>query len=206
MNAIIIHGKPSRATYYATDKPSPSNDGWLPWLQKQLLAKDIPTETPEMFRSFQPDYQLWSATFERQTIDSETLLVGHSVGGGFLVQYLSEHPDIVVKHVFLVAPTFGDALVAEPQHKYHPDERPINGFFDFKPDPKLLTRIRTADLIFSDNDSVRVDTTVRLLREIYPNMPAHEFSGYGHFRGRRDMTDDTFPELLEIISKRLQED
>ena len=42
-NAIILHGGPSKKEYYDLNMPSMSNSHWLPWLQAQLLKKDITT-------------------------------------------------------------------------------------------------------------------------------------------------------------------
>ena len=103
-NAIIIHGKPGKEEYYSDKYPSASNFQWLPWLQKQLLMRDIFAVTPEMPRPYEPEYKTWKREFERHEVTSETVLVGHSCGGGFLIRWLSEHPDVKTGKVFLVAP------------------------------------------------------------------------------------------------------
>lgn len=200
-NAIIIHGKPSRAGYHNPDTPSPSNELWLPWLQQQLQYLGVETQTPEMLNAWQPDYRLWSAVFERQLLTSDTTLVGHSCGAGFLVQWLSEHPDIPVGHVFLVAPSFGDRYT--PDDRY--DEALLGGFFDFTIDPQLTNRTKSVTMLYSDNDSVRVDVAVAMIREQLPAVDSHLFPGYGHFRGKRDMASDAFPELLHHITAKLQQ-
>jgi len=82
-NAILLHGTPSKEEYYSLEYPSASNAHWFPWLQKQLLIKDIPAVTIEMPSSYLPDYSLWQTEFERFDITPETILVGHSCGGGF---------------------------------------------------------------------------------------------------------------------------
>lgn len=198
-NAIIVHGKPSEESYRNSEFASASNSIWIPWLQQQLLLRDIATQTPEMLRAYQPDYIIWKRTFEQFTVTPETTLVGHSCGGGFVVQWLSEHPGVYVDRVFLVAPAFGDTLT--PDARY--DKPLLNGFFKFTPDPQLLERVGSLHLLYSDNDSVRVDATIKLLKKTYPNMNIHEFPGYGHFTtlptGERR---DAFPELLDIIDTR----
>ena len=99
-NAIIIHGKPGKEEYYSDKYPSASNFQWLPWLQKQLLIQDIFAVTPEMPRAYEPVYEAWKKEFERHEVTSETVLVGHSCGGGFLIRWLSEHPDVKTGKVF----------------------------------------------------------------------------------------------------------
>ena len=196
--ALIVHGKPSKDTYFNPEFASASNAIWIPWLQQQLLQRDIATQTPEMLRAYQPDYALWKETFEQFALTPDTLLVGHSCGGGFLVQWLSEHPDVKVGDVFLVAPAFGDSLT--PDDRY--DVELLGGFFDFTPDAKLTDRVRSLHLLYSDNDSSRVDATVELLKQTYPTMSQRLFPGYGHF----SMTESgerktTFPELIEMIDQ-----
>ncbi len=95
---------PSRDEYYDPKRASQSNEHWLPWLQRQLLLQDILAYTPEMPKSYDPDWPVWVREFERYDIGPETILVGHSCGAGFLVKYLSLHPELTVGKVVLVAP------------------------------------------------------------------------------------------------------
>jgi predicted alpha/beta hydrolase family esterase len=198
-NAIILHGKPQKQTYFDHDLPSASNDIWLPWLQKELLILGIPTQTPEMLNAWQPDYQVWSKEFERHDITPETLLVGHSMGGGFIVQWLSEHPDVKVGHVFLVAPSLGDRFTPNDKLEYPL----LGGFADFDIDHNLIDRIKSLTVFHSDNDGNRIAATVAYIREAISELEYREFHNYGHFRGKRDMPSDAFPELLEAIRAKL---
>lgn len=197
-NAIIIHGKPQKATYLNRDLPSSSNSIWIPWLQKELLLLDIPTQTPEMFNAWQPDYHVWAKEFERHDITVDTLLVGHSIGAGFIMQWISEHTDVAVGHVFLVAPSFGDKFNITPRLEYPT----TNGFFEFELDPNLYKRVKSITIFHSDNDRERVIATVKHIREVLPSTEYREFHNYGHFRGKRDMPSDEFPELLETIKSK----
>lgn len=196
-SAIIIHGKPSREGYFNPDSPSQSNSVWIPWLQKELLLDDIPTQTPEMLRSYQPDYSIWSKTMSDLTVDEDTILIGHSCGGGFIIQWLSENSDIKTDNVYLVAPAFGDSLVSDPADKY--EDELLNGFFDFTPDINLLNRIKDLTIIYSDNDSIRVNNTIDLLKKYYPQANYRLFSNYGHFTSEPAIKNGKFPELLDII-------
>src|SRR5579884_3172331 len=100
-NAIILHGKPSKEEYYDPKAPSMSNAHWLPWLQGQLLKRDISAATPEVPFAFDPKWNLWNHEFERFDITPETILVGHSTGAGFIIKYLSIHPEVKVGKVVL---------------------------------------------------------------------------------------------------------
>ena len=108
-NAIILHGKPDREEYYDPKAPSMSNAHWIPWLQGQLLKQDIWAITPEVPNAYNPDWKLWCKEVERFDITPETVLVGHSCGAGFWLRWLSEHKDVKVGKVVLVAPSLCQA-------------------------------------------------------------------------------------------------
>ena len=198
-NAIILHGKPRKETYYDHNLPSASNSNWIPWLQHELMILNISTQTPEIINSWQPDYRIWRSEFERYDINNNTLLVGHSIGGGFILQWLSEHPNVRVGHVFLVAPSLGDQFT--PDHKY--DLPLLGNFFEFVIDPRLIDRTKSLTVFNSDNDGERIQASVQFIRDTFPNIEYKEFHNYGHFCGKRDMPDDVFPELLNAISVKI---
>lgn len=185
-NAVLVHGKPGREEYYDPVQPSASNAHWFPWVQNQLLVRDIPAATPEMPFAFCPDYTIWRREFERFDIGNDTGLVGHSCGGGFLVRWLSEHPDVTVGRVVLVAPWLD------------PDRRETTDFFAFSLDECLAERTAGLVLFASDDDSADVARSVTVLREALPGLTYREFAGRGHFC-RGDLGTDAFPELLETL-------
>lgn len=183
-NAIIVHGTCSKREYYSADFPSLSNSHWLPWLQKQLLMHDIAAVTPEMPHAYKPDYEVWRREVERYEITPETLLVGHSTGGGLWVRYLSEHPNLRVGRVVLVAPWLD------------PNNTKKTTFFDFEIDPDLVQRTAGVTIFNSTNDHPGIHWSVEILRQTIPGITYREFDDYGHFC-HGDMPDgDAFPELL----------
>jgi predicted alpha/beta hydrolase family esterase len=185
-NAIILHGLADQKEYYGDKYPNGSNSHWLPWLQKRLITHDIKADTPDVPRPFDFDYQAWVKEVERFEMTTETTLVGHSMGGGFLLRYLSERPDLVVDKVILVAPWLN------LNHEEKTD------FFDIEIDPSILDRVGKLVIFASDNDDVVVQDSIALLKEVIPNATYKEFHEYGHFTLRSMGTDD-FPELLEVI-------
>lgn len=184
-NAIILHGKPDpgQEEYYNPAFPAASNSHWLPWLQKQLIINDIAAQTPEIPNAWQPEYETWRKEFERYDITSETILVGHSCGAGFLVRWLSEHSDVQVGTVVLVAPSLGI-------------DWDTNGFFDFKIDPGLDARTQNLIMFVSDDDRDAIRQAAQKLRDTVSGVQYREFHGYGHFC-LGDMKTTEFPELLE---------
>jgi hypothetical protein len=183
-NAIIIHGMSSKDEYYSSDYPSASNSHWIPWLQKQFLIQSIAAQTPEMPDNYTPNYSVWSKKFECFEITPETILVGHSCGAGFLVRWLSEHKDIKVGKVILVAPWID------------PENELTGEFFDFKIDKDLVSRTKGMIIFNSDNDSRDIQKSVEILNEQILGMETVNFHSYGHFC-LGDMGTTAFPELLE---------
>lgn len=181
--AILIHGWPEKEDFFDLSNPSSSNSQWLPWLQKQLVIKGVSTQTPEMPRSYEPNYSLWKETFENLKPDEDTLLVGHSCGGGFLVRWLSEN-DIKVGKVILVAPWL------DPKKEIDPE------FFDFEIDENLQNKTSGVTMIHSDNDYEVVNTSVSVLKETLKDIKILEIKGKGHFI-ISSMGTDEFPELLK---------
>ncbi|MEI7689526.1 MAG: alpha/beta fold hydrolase [Candidatus Saccharibacteria bacterium] len=184
--AIIIHGMTDREEYYDADMPdSLSNSHWAPWLQQKLCQNDILTQAPEMPVPYTPNYESWKTEFERLSPDENTLLVGHSCGGGFIVRWLSDNPDKVVGKVVLVAPWLdieGD----------YPD------MFDFDMRRDIAMQSKNGvDVLVSTNDGVHMQTTLAHLKQGVDGFNYHEFVNYGHFT-LRNMKTREFPELLDI--------
>ena len=185
-NAIIVHGTCDKEEYYSPEYPSASNFHWLPWLVKQLLIKDIHAVTPEMPHGYMPDYTVWKREFERFDSTPETILVGHSCGGGFLVRWLSENKDKRVGKVVLVAPWL------DPNKTKGED----NDFFDFTMDSELVSRTQGVTIFNSDDDMQAIHTSVKQLMDTISDIKLVEFEGKGHFC-LGDLGTDAFPELLE---------
>jgi predicted alpha/beta hydrolase family esterase len=179
---------PSKEEYYSPKVPVGSNKHWIPWLQKQLIIRDIKADAPNMPLAFDPQWDLWVKEVERFEIGPETILVGHSCGGGFWVKYLSLNKKLKVGKVVLVAPWLD------------PDGDETRGFFSgYKLDPGLVKRTKGVTIFNSDNDMGNVLKSVAEIRQVIKNVNYQEFSGYGHFT-LNDMKTDEFPELLEACS------
>lgn len=181
--AIIIHGMPTKEEYYDVKRPASSNCHWLPWIQKQLLLKDVVAQALEMPVPYNPEYQAWKKMFERFPIDEETILIGHSCGGGFIVRYLSEN-DVKVGKVVLVAPWID------------PDRSLDTGMFDFTIDENLVKKTAGVTVFSSTNDMQEVQESVERIKEKVKGVKIVEFKDAGHFC-LSDMGTDAFPELLK---------
>lgn len=183
--AIIVHGTPSKESYLSREQLSESNRHWIPWLQNQLLIEGYHhCWTPDMPLPYAPDYSLWKEEFERYTLTPQSLVVGHSCGGGFLIRWLSENP-IELSRLILVAPWLD------------PDKRKCPDFFNFKIDLAITERMQV-HLFSSDNDDDDIHVSEKRIQEALPNLHYRQFSNYGHFC-YSDMQTEIFPELLEEL-------
>lgn len=188
-NAILVPGRPDKDEYYDPKYPSNSNNHWFPWLSKQLQINDIFAVAIEPPMPWQPRYSVWKREFERFDIDENTVLVGHSCGGGFLVRWLSENKDKKVGKVILVAPWL------------NPENNPVSDtadFFDFEIDPEVTKRTQGITIFNSDNDRDTIHKSVAIIRSVIKDVDYQEFHEYGHFC-LKDMNTVEFPELLSAI-------
>ncbi len=183
--AIIIHGYNDKSEFEDINRPAASNDHWIPWLQRQLLLKGIEAQTPEMPGFYEPNYERWKEMLERFEPDEETILVGHSCGGGFLVRWLSES-DIKVGKVVLVAPWL------DPTHMIDPS------FFQFEINPSLVDKTSGLTIMYSTDDYADVLTSIEILKPKIKGARFVEFNNKGHFV-LDSLKTDKFPELLDAI-------
>lgn len=189
---ILIHGLPAKEEVLGDVWPSPSNAHWFPWIQKQLTRQDILCQALEMPRSYNPIYKDHERVLNQMEIGDDTILVGHSCGGGFLLRYLSEHKDLKPKKVILVAPWLDF-------EKYLKELNPDSDYFDFSVDTTISERTDLYCMYSTDDDDSILDS-VKMIREKMSNMHLVEFSDKGHFT-EPDLGSKEFPELLEIILK-----
>lgn len=180
---------PQKADYYSADKSTPSNAMWFPWLSRQLMSKDIFPIAPEMPSSWRPRYHLWEQELERFEIDEETDLVGHSCGGGFLLRWLSQNPQISCNTIALVAPWINPSDDSDVD---------VADFFNFDIDPNIPKRVSKFVIFNSLDDHSAVLKTVGIIMSKLKDISYREFSDKGHFTSK-SLGGDAFPELLEEL-------
>lgn len=188
-NAILVPGRPDKDEHYDPNTPSNSENHWFSWLKRQLILKDIHAVSIEPPFPFRPRYDEWVKEFERFELTPETILVGHSCGGGFLVRYLSEHKDLQVGKVALVAPWT------------NPDNNPRSDtadFFEFEIDPDFPARTAGVTVFVSSDDEPSVLQTVDILRSKVNGLTFNEYADKGHFV-KGSMHTNEFRELLETV-------
>jgi len=84
-----------------------SEEGWLPWLKKELEAKGFEALAFDMPDTENPKIETWVKYLEDniQNPDEETILIGHSIGCQTILRYLEKFPENVkVGKAILIAP------------------------------------------------------------------------------------------------------
>lgn len=184
--AVIVHGMPLKEEYYNPDSPAQSNKHWIPWVQRQLILKGVLAQALEMPEPYEPVYQKWLSVFEQMKIDEETILIGHSLGGGFLIRWLSENKQKVGK-VILVAPFLdpdGDEIKSD--------------FFHFEIDPEMALRVAGIINLVSPEDDREILDSVKMIEDKVAGVKTVSLPGKGHFI-LSHMKTEQFPELMKEL-------
>jgi len=182
-NCIIIHGS-SKANYIKERGPQSSRH-WMPWLKKNLEINGIKTYIPNMPEDWKPEYSKWKKEFEKNNINENTILIGHSAGCSFIIRWLSENPR-KIKKLILVAPSY----IAPEANKY------LKKFYSFKINPKLKELIEETKIFLSNDDERIIESGKIFSRELNGEIIVLE--NMGHFV-EKDMNKKEFPELLNKI-------
>ena len=153
---------------------------------KEALMETHECIMPRFPNAMNADYIAWSIWFEKVIpyLRDDVILVGHSMGGGFLLRYLSENSvPITIAQLHLAAGVIDDV------------ECPGVGDFGIKIGTwsGFMSNIEAVHLWHSnDDDCVPVHHSERLAEKC-PKAITHYFIDRGHF------LQSEFPELLSVI-------
>ena len=181
MNFFIIHG------VYADPEAN-----WFPWLKKELEKKGHEVIVPKFPTPIGQSLESWMKIIKKyeDKINQETVLMGHSLGAAFVLNYL-EQADKEIKAAILVA---GFSQLLKSQY----DE--INkSFVDKKFNwSRIIENCETFFVIGSDNDSyIEESVTRQMAFELDAEL--HIIHNGGHLNSKAGY--DKFPFLLELIRK-----
>jgi len=190
-NVIIVHGCPFNVKKAMDEKTRTYDKHWIPWVKKQLEEKDIKVFTPLMPKSWEPSYEDWKNEFNKLPVNENSILIGHSCGGAFLVRWLGETKKKVKKLIF-VSPS----VVLDDELK----SLKLKELYDFEINEEVKANVEEIIAFVSDNDKKRIEDSADLLVKKL-SVRLIEVKGCGHFI-EKHMGTKEFPELLdEIISK-----
>ncbi len=118
---------------------------WQQWLEKELQKKGIETVFPKLPNAMLPEEKEWIQEIFKtmKTFDSQTILVGHSLGVPTILRVLEQLPENQkVCAAFLVAGFCRDFGIPEIQNF-------VNRPFDWK---KIRSNCQKFVAVYSDND------------------------------------------------------
>ncbi|MDI6602984.1 MAG: alpha/beta hydrolase [Patescibacteria group bacterium] len=183
---IIIHGCPSDAEKAMNPETRTYDKHWIPWIKKQLIAKNIKVETPLMPSPWQPDYEKFKSEFEKYSVDKNTILVGHSCGCAFLVRWLGETKRKIFK-LILVAPW----KIPDKDDKFR------KRFYTYPIDETIKERVKEIVMFTADNEKDDGKESLKIFHKALGG-EIIELKGRGHYT-LDDMRTEEFPELIEVI-------
>jgi predicted alpha/beta hydrolase family esterase len=163
--------------------------GWSNYLNKELGNK-YEVFLPNMLNSYNAKYSEWKIWFERLMLfcNKEVILIGTSLGGLFLIKYLSENRlNKKIKGLFMVAAPFGDS---ERHQKY------TLANFSFKRNnfEKLTKQCKNIYFYHSkDDDNVPIVDFEKYKKYFNDSAKFYEFKNRGHFSIKK------FPEIIKDI-------
>ncbi|MEK6921751.1 MAG: alpha/beta fold hydrolase [Nanoarchaeota archaeon] len=168
-------------------------ENWFPWLRKKLEARGCKVIVPQFPTPENQSLENWFTVFDKYKEDftSDTILIGHSLGGAFLLRVL-ERSNIRIKAAFIVSAPIG----VLPIKNYEGDKPFIGHPFNWS----NIKKSCTAFFIFhSDNDPyVCLGNGKELAKKVESDLIF--ISGSGHFNKAAGFdTFDTFEALLEKI-------
>jgi len=191
---IVIHGGTTFPTYGAYIDHLSTLDIDLARLHykvdwKGTMANDLGDDydvlTPKMPNGTNAKYKEWELWFSNifTKIHGDVILVGHSLGGAFLLRYLSEN--IIknkIKSLFLVA-----APIESEEDEY------LGEFTMPKDITKLIQQTSRIYILHSEDDKVVPYEQSKKLHRAIAGSELITFDNYGHFN------KEHFPELIKKI-------
>lgn len=192
---IVIHGGDTFDSYedyllflnaFEVDKESLFAKGWRSSLQSEL-GEEYEVLCLRMPNQFNAKYLEWKIWFEKfiPFFNEEIILVGHSLGGIFLVKYLAENTLAkTIKAVFLIAAPFDDVDTASLAD------------FTLPSSLELMEKQVTYIYLFqSEDDPVVPFTELAKYQAELLSAQIRIFTDKSHFN------QETFPELVDEIRK-----
>lgn len=142
-----------------------------------------------MPRPWEPEYKEWKRVFEKNEINENTILIGHSAGCAFLVRWLGDTKK-KIKKLILVSPW------KIPSEEF-PDSE--NELYNFEIDKEIKKRVNEIIIFTSNDEEEDGKESVRIYDDAL-NTRIIELKNHGHFT-EGDMGTKEFPELLKEVLK-----
>lgn len=192
---ILIHGGESWETYDAyldflnsAEPKDPNAEVIKKWSHSfaENLGNNFQLIAPQMPCAWNAKYEEWKTWFEKYTqyIADNVILVGNSLGGIFLVKYLSENIYTKkIKSLHLLAAPFGDRSCIKRS------SFALTGTLE-----SIENQVSDIHLYHSKNDDVVDFGDFEAYTKALPTAQKHIFENGGHFQV------EEFPELIKQIT------
>jgi hypothetical protein len=177
-------------------------EGWFPWLKKELEIKGFNVIVPQLPKSEEPRINNWVPKLKEVVgiPDEQTYFIGHSMGCQTIARYLEELPEnVVVGGAVFVAGFFkrlidleDDDMVRDVAKEWL--ETPL----DLR---KVKSHFKRSIAIFSDNDPyVSLDNKEEFADTLKSKIIIEH--GKGHFSGSTGTTElpIALSSILEIFN------
>lgn len=167
-------------------------ENWFPWLKNELEKFGYATVVPQFPTPVGQTLENWFKAFSKheRSYSPDSILVGHSLGGAFLLRVLEKY-DVKIKAAFLVAAPIGIL----PIKNYNSDKLFIGKPFDWG---KIKSRASKFFVFHSGNDPyVSLGNGQELSKRL--GMQLTFVPKAGHFNSASGYT--AFPLLLEKIKE-----
>jgi len=172
-------------------------EGWFPWLRKELESKGFKVFVPKMPKADEPKIEEWVGFLKRyiKNPDKETYLIGHSIGCQTIMRYMEILPKTIkIRNVIFVAGWFNltkkvtenleESKIANPWLK-----TPI----DFE---KVKMHSNKFIAIFSDDDPFVPLTDSKIFKGKL-NAKIIILKNKGHLGGEHNINE--LPKVLNVI-------
>lgn len=174
-------------------------EGWFPWLKKELEARGFLVTVPQMPQAEEPRINNWLPAIKEliHNPDEQTYFVGHSMGCQVIARYLESLPeDIMIGGVVFVAGYFKELSNLEDDEivRSVADEW-LHTKLDLE---KVKTHLKKSIAIFSDNDPYVPLDNQTAYKNILQSDIVIEHS-QGHFSGDTGITE--LPAALTAVLK-----
>ncbi|MBU0458276.1 alpha/beta fold hydrolase, partial [Patescibacteria group bacterium] len=134
-NAFIFHGTGGH-----------SEENWFPWMKKELIKLGYDVIIPNFPEPDNPTPDNWYPVIDelKEKVDSDSIVIGHSLGGAIALRFL-ERIKTPVKITAIVSATLGI-----PPIKYIEGDSPfLEGGFDWD---RIKSHSKNFLVFHSDND------------------------------------------------------
>lgn len=179
-------------------------EGWFPWLKKELEAKGFEVRVPAMPDTENPEIETWVSYLAKSVgmPDENTYFVGHSIGCQTILRYLDSLPeDAKVGGVVLVA---GWVSLTPMATRTEEEKEIVMPWYKNPIDlQKVKKQSKKITAIFSDNDPF---VPLKENSETYKNELGAKIiieNNKGHFSGSDGITElpSALNAVLEISMK-----